>query len=86
MSTIKGNIKETPGYLPPDRRPRCRNCGKRLGPVAELDMRRETDAQGSFTTVLFRKRIMYYGYDRDQLFCKLACGYRYGIKAARHKA
>lgn len=68
-----------PIILPPSERPHCRQCDARLEPKPKWDSRRVEDADGFHT-----ERVVVgcygYGYDGDNLFCSLRCGYKWALR------
>jgi hypothetical protein len=81
-------IEKLPGYLPPGKRPKCRNCGKELKPfiLHRSEQYEKVDDSGHmqrYLGPLIPERVGYYGYDGNNLFCTLGCGYAYGVRAAK---
>lgn len=76
---------QVPGYLPPDKRPLCRYCGKAMRAVLTWDLvkNEETGAirLGEYANV----RVLGWGYKSDGLFCSASCGYEYGCRAVRNR-
>lgn len=83
--TIEEIVSALPGYLSLERRPKCRMCGKTLR-LAPMD-RTEKSGNRLFVTPIAESAVcVHYGYDGDNLFCTIRCGYRYGLYHAQKKA
>lgn len=65
-----------------EHRPKCRCCGKRMEPCYERKWGRVDTPDGFHSTCVI-VGVRYYGYNADQLFCSLRCGFVYGTRVAR---
>lgn len=74
--------------LPPDRRPRCNWCGKKLQPARHYEWKKVEDESG-FKTVRVDTGLCYgYGYTgggtaNAGMFCSLRCGFTYACHVTR---
>ena len=93
MSTKK-ITPETPGYLPPGERPKCRNCGCELRAYTRFDVKTEEryvpdDFHGGMVKQVYQSpgwhnfRITGWGYRGENLFCTAGCGYAYACRVVR---
>lgn len=56
---------------------RCKNCNSRLAPHYDYEL--ETDLDGH-DVYQYSGTINAYGYRRQNAFCSLECGYRFGLR------
>lgn len=64
------------------RRPRtCRWCGRRLGTNYTYESVRRDLPGGGFTTEYARGEPTGYGYASEGMFCRIMCGYQFGLAA-----
>lgn len=75
QKTIEEKIVGAPGYIPPERRPKCHTCSKVLVPhvIHKLEGHRLTDEIENVT----------YGYNGCGIFCTQTCGFNFGFAVAK---
>ncbi len=61
---------------------KCFHCGKRLRTVFKHEQVR-IETEGGYRTVFKRVGIWGYGYEANNLFCTLGCGFRFAVKVAK---
>jgi hypothetical protein len=72
-------LSHIPGFLPEGDRPVCRKCNRELKPVGAISDGRTYHLTGYPE----KANSIRYGYDGDNYFCTLRCGYAYGLAAIR---
>jgi hypothetical protein len=83
--TSESKLAGLPGYKPAADR-LCRNCGEPMRAVCGIEWYEEGEEGTSARLENWRQksrpvRVLYYGYDRRELFCTLRCGYMFGVSA-----
>lgn len=68
-------LKSLRGFLPIGKRPRCMNCSREMTPAMMT-------ADGHVTFSAAKASRVGYGYMGNGYFCKVKCGYLYGLRAA----
>jgi hypothetical protein len=75
-------LKDKPGYVPQGQRPKCHVCGKEL-PIAPMAPLSDGSGRLFNTPIAESATRVNYGYDGDNIFCTMKCGYNFGLAVAK---